>query len=161
MWKTKGGITVILLSVTALIMAGVAGNYYWHKQARITACQDHLRQIDQALQQYARNQGVYPPTLEALVQEKLLPHEATICPSGGGYIYCAASRKPVEIEPQAIIVFDQPDNHSGVGNVLYGDGKILKVSGKRLEGLTKLLHYTPLEAVIRVTKPATTQGAGD
>lgn len=149
---------IILLSVSAILLTTAAGYFYSRRQTAMLLCQDHLRQIDLALQQYAHVHGIYPASLELLIQDKSLSADQASCPLGDGYVYCAGGRKPSEIEPQAIIIFDKPSNHPGEGNVLYGDGMVQRVTGKRLEGLNKIWRYTPpLESVIRVTKPATTR----
>ena len=143
-------ITLVLIAVALMAAVGVRLAGAVTRQQDASRCRERMMHIRHAMLQYAQQYAVFPPTVESLVTEKMLPAAEVNCPLGGQYHYCAAGRKRSEIQPQSVLMFEDAANHPEMGNVLYGDGEVRGVPTKRIEALRRLLDRTTAKAASRI-----------
>ncbi len=94
------------------------------EKARRLKCQNNLKQIYAAIQQYRGKEGGRPPSLQALVDKKLIAPALLKCPSAGsaggavGYRYSSSAEGN-----QPLCCCRQPWHQDG-RNVLKADGTV-------------------------------------
>ncbi len=93
-------------------------------------CDDSLKLIGKKISEYTKaNKGVYPPTLETLVELKKITVWELVCPVSPfpvgqcSYIY-RGNDLYTGVPPELIVAYDKVTGHKGRRNVLYASGKV-------------------------------------
>jgi prepilin-type processing-associated H-X9-DG protein len=134
---------VIIGNIGLLISIMIPSISRMHEQCSHPVCPSNLRQIGQAMQIYAHdNGGMYPPDLNTLLLTQDLDPDVFICPSStdskaAGKTraakaadlsrpgHCSYIYVPAKSDPECVVAFDDPANHVGDGaNVLFADGHV-------------------------------------
>ena len=170
-WKRQWTLSVVAV-VMLMFIAGTAAVGITHQivflatserpmwsyggPANMIKCQSNLRQIGQALEMYANDQGgVYPPTLEVLQRNIDITREVFICPEDAdhwvegderspttqplqsSYEYLGSGLRP-PVPAGRIIAYESKDYHEGAINVLYGDGSAKRLDPSEFEEALKM-----------------------
>lgn len=142
---TLATVEVSLLFLGAILMPALCGP---REQANQIKCAANMRMIFLAMDDYAKkNNGLLPPTLDALLTTEDITSEVFVCPSSiqerapgdsaaaqaaalgqdpanyCSYIYLAGGLKlDEEAKPSRVLLYEALSNHKVGMNVLYSDG---------------------------------------
>ncbi len=124
-----------------------------YKPAGVALCRANFLAIHSASLAYAkRNDGAFPPTLDALVKTGDIVPLQLLCVEGGGrYVY--VDGQMTSHNPVNVLMYEPPDGHaSQYGNVLFVNGR---VEAMRWPDLTAALDRTRANGVASATRPTT------
>jgi prepilin-type processing-associated H-X9-DG protein len=151
---------LIVIGIIAAMVSILLPVLNWIRDGRFQQaarrCPSNLRQIGLAMQMYANDHGgQIPPTLDLLVEVPvdLLSPESFVCPFSPDH--AAAGRSTAELRADLarpghnsyvftgltgrfnsltaghVLAYDNPANHGGTANVLFGDGRVEWLDGQQ------------------------------
>ena len=137
--NAKIGIVAVVLSIPISLWLFLPRVYDARQAANAIRCGSNLRQIGQAMRQYAINQpdAAYPADLTAVVASSPLTPDILVCPTGGttpgaapfalgvntDYAYLAGGKTDA-MGSERIAGYCAAGSHEGGTFVLFGDGSV-------------------------------------
>ena len=152
---------LIGLFVASVAYPPVGQVLYCNRQigtAHPPTCPRNLRIIGRKLHEYAQeNKGDFPPDLQTLIDEELIPEEALKCPSANSTRACDYFYLRPEgglLAPSsAMIACDLKDNHAGKGrNVCYVDARVAWLSETEFQRELNLPENAKFAAALRAAE---------
>jgi prepilin-type processing-associated H-X9-DG protein len=151
---TLGAITLLIGSVLLLTVSEAI--IYERETANRVKCASNMRDIGQALYQYANNNGgQFPPRLEDLLLAQRLDTSMFVCPgsrdtpadgataqaraaalaAGGHNSYIYVPNLSTSATADAVLLYEPAADHSDVSNFLFADGHEECVYKKQAAGM--------------------------
>jgi len=163
LWLSSFALAILLLGAVGFLMTELRNG---RETVGRVQCQGNLRQIGQALDQYAQSHGGhFPPDLVSLVRSGHLAPALLVCPASGdtepqgpsteavvqkltsepdhcSYVYVAAGLAKKTISDAQVLAYERNSSHRNAqASVLFGDGHIEMVGSEQLGHLLDELRH--------------------
>ena len=133
------GLVGIVIGQALMVAMVVSALTRAREQAWRTPCGRNLSAIGRGMVMYGTaNQDAFPPDLDVLVRQRLVPRKMLHCPSVArnrrcDYFYLAPSGKGDDVPDDLLVACDLSGNHREQRNVLYASWSVKGLSEKAFQ----------------------------
>ena len=133
------GLVCIVIGQALMVAMVVSAVARAKEQGKRAACAGNLSAIGRGMVMYGTaNQDAFPPDLDVLVRQPLVPRKVLHCPSVErhrrcDYFYLPPSGKGDDVPDDLLVACDLSGNHDDGRNVLYAIGYVKRLKEKAFQ----------------------------